>query len=145
MTRLDPCSAVANFVLSAPVANLTAAADLPAATAVFTNAVVANCVLLTVATAVGAVGVPLKPGETKLDFAFNAVCVAVDTGLFTSDVLSTLLKPKEALVGRFTLIVPSARTVTPVPIFTPPSAEAVAAVSVKVSPGAPSLIQVEPS
>ena len=33
-----------------------------------------------------------------LNFKFNAVCVAVDTGLFASDVLSTLPKPTILLV-----------------------------------------------
>ena len=39
------------------------------------------------------VNVPVKVGDAKLDFKFNAVVVAVDTGLFKSDVSSTLDKP----------------------------------------------------
>ena len=40
-------------------------------TAVFTNAVVANCVVLVPAVAVGAVGVPEKTGVFKGAFVFN--------------------------------------------------------------------------
>jgi hypothetical protein len=44
------------------------------------------------------VGVPVKDGDAKLAFRSSAVCVAVDTGLEASLVLSTLPKPTIALV-----------------------------------------------
>ena len=39
---------------------------------------------------VGTVNVPVKVGDAKLDFKFNAICVAVDIGFNKSDVLLIL-------------------------------------------------------
>ena len=58
-----------------------------------TNAVVAILVESSVPVCVGAVGLPVNDGESKLAFKSKAVCVAVETGLFASDVLSTLPSP----------------------------------------------------
>ena len=67
-------------------------------TAVPTNAVVAIWVVEVPAVAVGAVGVPVKSGEASGAFASSAVCVAVDTGLLASEVLSTEPSPTIDLV-----------------------------------------------
>ena len=56
-----------------------------------------SCIVV-VALIVGAINVPVKVGLVKLAFKFSAVCVAVDTGLLASLVLSTLLKPTMLLV-----------------------------------------------
>jgi hypothetical protein len=64
-----------------------------AATAASAYAVVAICVLLVPANAVGAVGVPVNVGEARLALRSNAVWVAVDTGLLASEVLSTFPRP----------------------------------------------------
>jgi len=53
---------------------------------------------------VGYTTVPVNVGDAKLDFKFKAVCVAVDTGLFASLVLSTL--PKPTIVLSIPLTVP---------------------------------------
>ena len=45
-----------------------------------------------------AVAVPVKFGLANGAFKFNTVCVAVEIGLFTSDVLSTLPNPTIVLV-----------------------------------------------
>ena len=42
---------------------------------------------------VGKVGVPVKVGEANGAFKSNTVCVAVETGLLASVVLSTFAKP----------------------------------------------------
>jgi hypothetical protein len=62
-----------------------------------TKAVVAIEVSLSAAAGVGAVGLPVSAGEAKLAFKSNAVCWAVETGLLTSDVLSTLPRPTSPL------------------------------------------------
>ena len=54
-----------------------------------TNSVVAICVVFVANAAVGAVGIPVRLGEAKGAFKSNAVCVAVEIGLFKSVVLST--------------------------------------------------------
>ena len=46
---------------------------------------------------VGKLGVPLKAGDAKGAFKSKAVCVAVEIGLFTSDVLSTFPNPTSPL------------------------------------------------
>ena len=43
--------------------------------------------------AVGAVGVPVNAGEASGALKSSAVCVAVETGLLASEVLSTLPSP----------------------------------------------------
>ena len=40
----------------------------------------------------GKTGLPVKVGDSKGAFRFNAVCAAEETGLFASDVLSTFAK-----------------------------------------------------
>ncbi len=62
---------------------------IPVSTSVRTNAVVASCVVLVPGVAVGAVGVPVSPGDARSALRLNAVCCAVDTGLLASEVLST--------------------------------------------------------
>ena len=47
---------------------------------------------------VGAATVPVNIGFARFAFKSKAVCVAVDTGLFTSLVLSTLPNPTMAFV-----------------------------------------------
>ena len=47
---------------------------------------------------VGTDNVPVKIGDAKLDFKFNAVCVAVDIGFNKSVVLFTLDKSTIAFV-----------------------------------------------
>ncbi|GHT87549.1 hypothetical protein FACS189474_0610 [Bacteroidia bacterium] len=47
----------------------------------------------------GVVTVPVKVGFAEFAFKFNAACVAVDTGLSRSDVLSTFCKASNALVS----------------------------------------------
>jgi hypothetical protein len=46
---------------------------------------------------VGKLGVPVKVGDAKGAFKSKAVCVAVEIGLFTSDVLSTFPNPTSPL------------------------------------------------
>ena len=65
---------------------------------VCTKAVVAICVVFVPAVAVGALGVPVNVGLAKGAFAFNAVWVAVEIGLFASLVLSTFPNPTCAFV-----------------------------------------------
>uniref|UniRef100_A0A6C0I561 Uncharacterized protein n=1 Tax=viral metagenome TaxID=1070528 RepID=A0A6C0I561_9ZZZZ len=67
-------------------------------TAVCTNAVVAICVVLVEDDAVGAVGTPVRDGDANGAFVARAVCVAVEIGLFTSAVLSTLARSTIALL-----------------------------------------------
>ena len=55
----------------------------------FTKAVVAIVVPLSEVRGVGAAGTPEKEGDARLDLRLSAVCWRVDTGLFTSEVLST--------------------------------------------------------
>ena len=72
-------------------------------TAVLTKAVVATAVELspavwvTAIVPVGSVGVPVSVGESSGALRSRAVWVAVDTGLFTSLVLSTLPSPTSPL------------------------------------------------
>ena len=47
--------------------------------------------------AVGATGTPVNVGDANAAFKSNAVCVALEIGLFTSDVLSTLVRPTISL------------------------------------------------
>ena len=49
-------------------------------------------------TIVGVVNVPVNVGESIFAFKLSAVSVAVDTGLFASDVLSTFPSPTVLLV-----------------------------------------------
>ena len=46
----------------------------------------------------GTASVPVKVGLARFAFNFKAVCVAVETGLLTSLVLSALLNPTIAFV-----------------------------------------------
>ena len=64
-----------------------------------TNAVVAICVVLVPKVAVGANGTPVRLGEASGAFKFNAVCVAVEIGLFKSVVLFTNSKAKFVLAA----------------------------------------------
>lgn len=64
----------------------------------FTNAVVAIWVVFVAVAAVGAVGVPVNSGLAKFAFKLKAVCVAVETGLLASLVLSTLDNPTSVFV-----------------------------------------------
>ena len=75
------------------VFNVSGAESTIPATAESTYAVVAICVLFVPDVAVGAVGVPVRDGDASGAFAFKAVCVALEMGLFASLVLSTLPKP----------------------------------------------------
>lgn len=52
----------------------TSVPPLTPESAVCTNAVVAICVVLVHAAAVGALGVPVRVGEANGAFAFNVVC-----------------------------------------------------------------------
>ena len=73
--------------------------DTPAPpTAAVTKAVVAICVVLVAGAAVGADGTPVSVGLAKSAFKFSAVCVAVETGLLRSLVLSTFPNPTILLV-----------------------------------------------
>jgi hypothetical protein len=72
-------------------------------TAVVTNAVVAICVVLVAAFAVGAVGVPVSAGEAKFALRSSAVCCTVETGLAVSAVLSTEPRPTIVFVMPETL------------------------------------------
>ena len=67
-------------------------ATIPA-TADATNAVVASCVVFVPTDAVGALGVPVRDGLASDAFKSNAACVAVETGLAASEVLSALPNP----------------------------------------------------
>ena len=73
------------------------------ANAAFTNSVVATAVLLSVivivpaTTLVPKLTLPVNVGEAKLAFKFNAVCVNVDIGFASSEVLLTLLIPRLTL------------------------------------------------
>ena len=87
------------------VSKAPGALSIKLSTAVFTNAVVANCVVLVPAVAVGAAGAPVNVGPAKGAFKSNAVCTAVETGLAASLVLSTLLNPTSLGVN-VTLAVP---------------------------------------
>ena len=79
--------------------NSSSASFTAASMAVFTKAVVAICVVLVPEAAVGDVGVPVNVGEANAALAFNAVIMAVDTGLSASAVLLTFPKPTfEALI-----------------------------------------------
>ena len=72
--------------------------------AVVTNAVVAICVVAVPGVAVGANGAPVSVGDAKFAFRSREVCVAVETGLLASLVLSTFVKPISAFtipVGEF--------------------------------------------
>jgi len=71
----------------------------------FTNAVVASCVVFVSAAAVGAAGIPVNVGAAMFALRFKAVCVAVETGLLASVVLSTFPNPTCALVTECGLLV----------------------------------------
>ena len=65
------------------------------------------------AVAVGAVGVPVRAGDTRLAFKSNADCCAVDIGLFRSEVLSTLLRPTSAFTKVTTPVFPATESTAP--------------------------------
>ena len=79
--------------ISPRVSSVEPAPFTSAATSARTNSVVAICVVLVAAAAVGAVGTPVSAGEASGALRLRAVCVAVDTGLLASVVLSTLPRP----------------------------------------------------
>ena len=77
-----------------------------AAMAAPTKAVLAICVVLVPAPAVGAVGVPVRAGEARSALRLSAVCCAVLTGLPASVVLSTLANPTAVLSSVAQTLVP---------------------------------------
>ncbi len=121
-----PLRSPANWIF--PVASVVASDAAAPVTAVVTNAVVATWVVFVPLVAVGAVGTPVNAGLANGAFRSNAVWVAPDTGLFASEVLSTLPKPTSVLLKERSVLAAVAVNTsgTPDPAVLLPNKDAVA-------------------
>ena len=95
----DPIANASSFKVS----NAAGALATKLLISVLTNSVVASWVVFVPVAGVGADGIPVNVGDAKFDFKSRAVCCAVETGLFTSEVLSALSSPTIALVIPLTI------------------------------------------
>ena len=89
----DPIANASSFKVS----NAAGALATKLLISVLTNSVVASWVVFVPVVGVGADGIPVNVGDAKLDFKSRALCCAVLTGLFASEVLSALPRPTIAL------------------------------------------------
>ena len=129
-------------VLATPVPPLAPATTpvtlvaLPEATALVTNAVVATCVVLSPAVAVGAKGVPVNVGDAKGAFASKAVCkplvLAIDNA---PSAIAVALPTLVTTPVKFAFVV----TVAALPVMLP----AIGLVTVKLV-SVPTLVKLDP-
>ena len=78
--------------------------------------IVASAIIVDVTVPLGRVTVPVKVGEARFALRSRAVCWAVDTGLFASEVLSTLARPTSPLTRPVGAVIEAPVGIVTVPV-----------------------------